>query len=449
MTTAAVTLWGTRIGAVSWRDGLGWFEYTPAFLASGIEVAPFTMPLGESRRGRVWSFPALRGDTFRGLPGLVADALPDRFGNAVIDAWIAGRGVAREDFDPVKRLCYVGSRGSGALEFEPAELARREESDVLDVAALVELASLVLTDREAFAVRLGEEGEARTSAVNDILRVGTSAGGARAKAVILWNPDTGEVRSGQVSDPAATGRGLTHWILKFDGVAGNRDRELLDPEGYGLIEYAYHLMAVAAGIEMTECRLLREGGRHHFATRRFDRTDDGKKLHMQTLCALAHLDFELAGAHSYEQAMQLMRRLGLPLSALEEQLRRAAFNVLARNQDDHTKNIAFLMDKRGRWSLSPAYDVTYAYNPAGEWTGQHQMMLNGKRDAFELEDFVEVGRTVGLKRGRARAIVEEVAAVVERWPDFAAEAGVEPEDVARIQRTLRRIGTDGSLRAEA
>ena len=423
MTVANVRLWGTTIGAVSWnhdRDS-ALFEYDPAFMPGGRQLAPLTMPLAS----KIYSFPALPRQTFHGLPGLLADSLPDRFGNALIDAWLAREGRDPGDFNPVERLCYVGSRGMGALEFLPAT-GPRHRSARLDVAALVELASDILTGRTALEGSLAPAGRER--ALRDLLRVGTSAGGARAKAVIAWNPETEEVRSGQTK----AGDGFSHWLLKFDGVAGNSARELEDPQGYGLIEYAYHLMARAAGIQMTECRILHETGRHHFMTRRFDRTDAGGKIHMQSLGALAHSDFNQPGAYSYEQALRVIDRLGLGKDAAEEQFRRMAFNIVARNQDDHVKNIAFLMDRSGRWWLSPAFDVTYSYNPEG-WTGAHQMTLNGKRDGFEVSDFVACARNASLRRGRATAILREVQGAVSRWREFAEAAGV-PE------HSLRRIG---------
>ncbi len=424
MTVAEVRLWGRTIGAVSWGDDRGFahFEYDPAFIPGGRQVAPLTMPLASE----IYSFPALPRRTFHGLPGLLADSLPDRFGNALIDAWLVGRGRDPGDFNAVERLCYVGSRGMGALEFVPATSPQDTTASV-DVAALVELAGEILTKRAAFGSSLAPA--RREQALQDILRVGTSAGGARAKAVIAWNPVTDEVRSGQIK----AGDGSSHWLLKFDGVAGNKDKELDDPQGYGLIEYAYHTMARAAGIEMTECRILHENGRHHFMTRRFDRTDTGRKIHVQSLGSLAHYDFNQAGAYSYEQALRVIDRLGLGKDAAEEQFRRMAFNIVARNQDDHVKNIAFLMDRSGRWSLSPAFDVTYSYNPAGRWTGAHQMTLNGKRDGFAVDDFVACARNAALKRGRATAILGEVEQAVSRWREFAEEAGVPG-------KTTRRIG---------
>ena len=265
------------------------------------------------------------------------------------------------------------------------------------------------------------------------MRVGTSAGGARAKALVAWNRETGEVRSGQLDAPP----GFSHWLLKFDGVSGNRDKELADPTRYGLIEYAYHHMAVAADITMTECRLLEEGGRRHFMTRRFDRDAAGHRLHMQSLAALAHLDFNQARAHSYEQAFYVLARLGLAKTEAEELFRRMVFNVVARNQDDHVKNIAFLMDPQGRWSLAPAYDVIWAYNPRGAWTGAHQMTLNGKADDFVFDDLEAVARTAALRRGRARAILDEVIAAVRGWPAHATAAGVAGERIEAIGATHR------------
>lgn len=428
-TLAEVRLWGRTIGAVSLAedDGVAAFQYDPAFVRSGIQLAPVVMPLSN----RVYRFPALARQTFHGLPGLLADSLPDKFGNALIDAWLAGQGRTPGSFNAVERLCYTGSRGMGALEFAPMSGPRLQESGQVDVEALVRLASAVLASRNDLAASFGDDEKA--VALKDILRVGTSAGGARAKAVIAWNPATHEVRSGQVE----AGDGFEYWLLKFDGVSGNRDRELDDPQGYGAIEYAYYLMAQAAGIAMSECRLLEEGGRRHFMTRRFDRTEDGGKLHMQSLCALAHFDFNQAGAYSYEQAMLLIRRLGLLMQAREEQFRRMAFNIVARNQDDHVKNIAFLMDRRGNWSLSPAFDVTFSYNPQGIWTGSHQMTMNGKRDGFTLEDFRECGRAVGLKRGRAEAILGQVCEAVSRWPEFAAQAGVAEPWMEQVRVQLR------------
>ncbi|HET7569161.1 MAG TPA: type II toxin-antitoxin system HipA family toxin [Gammaproteobacteria bacterium] len=433
-TVAEVHLWGAQIGAVSWDPDreLGAFEYAPAFRDSGIQVAPLTMPLGPA----IYEFPELARASFHGLPGLLADSLPDKFGHAVIDAWLARTGRSPADFSPVDRLLYIGRRAMGALEFHPAR-ARREGAHPIDVAELVELASRILTRREHFHADLGHDGDERRQAMKDILQVGVSAGGARAKAIVAWNPDTNEVRSGQVPAPA----GFGYWLLKFDGVSHNRDRDILaDPQGYGLIEYAYHHMARAAGIEMTECRLLAENGRHHFMTKRFDRTDSGDRLHMQSLSGIAHLDFNQAGAHGYEQAFQVIERLKLGKDAIEEQFRRMVFNIAARNQDDHTKNIAFLMDRRGRWSLSPAFDLNFAYNPSGQWTSRHQMSINGKRENITRDDLLTVADRFRITLPRANKFVDQVADAVARWPEFAKEAGIGGQrtmEIGRLHRNLR------------
>lgn len=426
---ARVQLWGRTIGAVSLDEGrdVAAFQYDPDFAGSGIELSPLVMPLS----GRVYEFPALPRNTFHGLPGLLADSLPDRFGNALIDAWLATQGRTPGHFNAVERLCYIGARGMGALEFAPAVGPKAGKATMIEVDALVRLAGEVLTHRGDLQGHFHAAG--KEAALQDILRVGTSAGGARAKAVIAWNRATNEVRSGQI----ATDEGFEHWLLKFDGVAGNKDKELEDPKGYGAVEFAYHLMARAAGITMTECRLLEENGRRHFMTRRFDRLPGGGKRHMQSLCAMAHFDFNQAGAYGYEQALLTIRRLELPMSAVEEQFRRMVFNVVARNQDDHVKNISFLMDKLGEWSLAPAFDVTYSYNPSGSWTATHQMTINGKRDGFVRADFEQCAKAAVMKRGRAGAILDEVVAAVQRWPEFAAEAKLSDEWRDRIQKTHR------------
>jgi serine/threonine-protein kinase HipA len=430
VTVAEVKLWGKSIGAVSWDEGAGLahFEYDPDFIRSGIEVAPLTMPLSK----QIYTFPALPRETFHGLPGLLADSLPDDFGNALINVWLANQGRSPETFNPVERLCYTGIRGMGALEYLPSQGAFKGKSELVDVKALVELASKILTKRNALQGFF--DPELREDSLQDILRVGTSAGGARAKAIIAWNQKTNEVRSGQVK----AGKGFSYWLLKFDGVSGNRDKELDDPAGYGLIEHAYYHMAKKAGIDMEESRLLKENGRSHFMTRRFDRTDTGQKIHMQSFCAMEHFDFKKAGAHSYEQALRTIRKLGMPMAMIEEQFRRMAFNIIGRNQDDHVKNIAFLMDKAGNWSLSPAFDMTYSYNPQGDWTSRHQMSLNSKRDDFTIEDFKACAKNASMKRGRAEEIVRQVQEAVLQWNYFAAKSGVPPEvadGIAKAHRT--------------
>lgn len=429
MTLGAVKLWGRTIGAVSLEEGsrIATFQYEPAFAKSGIEVSPITMPLSE----RIYQFADLPENTFHGLPGLLADSLPDRFGNALINAWLATQGRTPESFNAVERLCYTGTRGMGALEYAPALGPKRQAAKKIDIDALVALASEILGQRGKIRASLASD--RRKNALNDILRVGTSAGGARAKAIVAWNRDTDEVRSGQV----ATGPGFTYWLLKFDGVAGNNDKELEDPQGYGAVEYAYSLMAKASGIVMSECDLLEEYGRRHFMSRRFDRLEGGEKVHMQSLCALAHFDFNQAGAYSYEQALWTIRQLNLPMEAVEEQFRRMVFNVIARNQDDHVKNIAFLMDKTGRWSLAPAFDMTYSYNPGGHWTAAHQMSINGKRDDFTRADLRAAARSGLMKRGRAEAIIEQVSAAVANWPKYAKRAKVNSDWRKHIQKNHR------------
>ena len=426
---AEVRLWGSLIGAVAYSEGdvAASFQYSPAFLDSGIELSPLMMPLAAA----VYRFPELSHRSFHGLPGLLADSLPDTFGNAVINAWLASEGRHNDSLNPVERLCYTGTRGMGALEFAPIIGPNATSSSRVYVDRLVELATDVLAHRDNLEVSFQDAEKA--DALRDILRVSTSAGGARAKAVVAWNENTNEVRSGQVEAKA----GFSDWVLKFDGVGRNRDKEMADPQGYGAIEYAYHRMAVDAGIEMAECRLLEENGRRHFMTKRFDRTADGDKVHMQSLGGIAHFDYNEAGLYSYEQALGIIHRLELGIDAIEAQFRRMAFNIIARNQDDHVKNIAFLMDRRGRWRLAPAFDVTYAFQPQGLWTSRHQMTMNGKQDNFSLNDFRACARHAGMKRGRAEDIVEAVRHVVSGWQDYADAVGVDPEHRDRIQNALR------------
>jgi serine/threonine-protein kinase HipA len=426
---ARVILWGSVIGAVTWLEDreVGVFQYAPDFLGSSIQLAPLIMPLGEFP----YEFPALARNTFKGLPGLIADSLPDKFGNAIIDAWLASQGRTAASFHPVERLCYIGSRGMGALEFEPATLGPPTSTKAVEVANLVDLANLILDERAGLGGVFtgGDDREA----IEDILRVGTSAGGARAKAILAWNPETNEFRSGQVDVEA----GFEHWLMKFDGVSNNRDKELADPMGYGKIEYAYHLMAVEAGIKMAPCRLHHEGGRSHFMTKRFDRSATGGKRHMQSLGAIAHYDYNQPASYSYEQAIQVIRRLVLPREDLDQQVLRAMFNVVVRNHDDHVKNIAFLMNRRGKWSLSPAFDISYAWDPRGEWTSRHQMSVNGKRDEFEREDLIALANVAGIKKARANGMVDRAIETVRRWPDFAEKAGVADARAAEIQTNQR------------
>jgi len=420
---AVVRLWDRAVGAVAWNPdrGVAAFEYEPSFLRHGLDIAPLTMPL---RRG-MFSFPALNRATFNGLPGLLVDALPDRFGNRIIDVWLAQRGRTASSFFPVERLCYMGSRGMGALEFKPAIGPRIRTAEPLEVSELAKLAANILHHRTSWAVNLKGE---KAAALMTIIRVGTSAGGNRAKAVIALNPRTGDVRSGQ----DAPQPGFEQWILKFDGVD---DATPGDPQGFGRIEYAYHRMAVAAGIRMMECRMLEQGGRAHFMTRRFDRDAHGGKIHMQSLCAMAHYDFNASGQYGYEQALSVIQQLNLGHSSMQELFRRMVFNVLARNQDDHTRNIAFLMDRKGQWRLAPAFDVVWACNPAGNWTNRHQMTVNGKRDNFTMFDLLHVADQFGIKQ--AREIIEQVGTAVAAWPTFARAANVSNRIIAAIAKTHR------------
>ena len=422
-------MWGRTIGAVTLEDDRDYaaFQYEASFARSGIEISPIVMPLAPD----VYAFPALPRPTFHGLPGLLADSLPDKFGNALIDAWLATQGRLPNSFNAVERLCYTGARGMGALEFSPQLGPRPRQTAHIQVDALVSLASEILTHRADFKTSF--EAPKRQAALKHILQVGTSAGGARAKAIVAWNEKTNEVRSGQVK----AGPGFGYWLLKFDGVSGNKDKELEDPKGYGTIEYAYSKMAAAAGIEMSECRLFEENGRRHFMTKRFDRLEGGEKLHMQSLGALAHFDYKTAGAYGYEQALLTIQQLGLPMTALEQQFRRMAFNVVARNQDDHVKNIAFLMDRRGEWSLSPAFDVTYSYNPSGEWTANHQMTISGKRDRFTKDDMYACARVANIKKARADSILRHVTEAVADWSGFADTAKVDEAMAREVQSNLR------------
>ncbi|MCZ7450819.1 type II toxin-antitoxin system HipA family toxin [Agrobacterium rhizogenes] len=434
-TDASVVLWGREVAAVSWLADSGYavFQYDPEFAQSGIELSPLVMPLSADP----YSFPSLPKTTFKGLPGMLADALPDKYGDRLINTWLAEQGRGPESFNPVERLCYVGTRGMGALEFRPSLLGTNRKARNIEVANLVRLANIVLSEKaDLEGIPAGKNDLA---AIDDILRVGTSAGGARAKAILAWNEETGEFRHGQID----AGEGFEHWLMKFDGIDSNRDKEEPDPQGFGLIEYAYYLMAIDAGIEMMPSRLHHEGGRSHFMTRRFDRPVDRRgvthKLHMQSLCALQHFDFNDPRGYSYEQAILTIRELGLGAPALEQQFIRAVFNVIARNQDDHVKNIAFLMNQEGDWKLSPAFNVNYSYNPGGEWTGQHQMSLNGKRDGFDLKDLLAFAENASIKPTRAKSLVAGIRDVLSSWPQYASKAGIDENTVRRIGRTHRLI----------
>jgi len=427
MTTATVTLWGTAIGYVSMDHGerFARFEYDPAFAAAGIELAPLVMP---AAKGRIYQFPELPPRSFHGLPGLLADSLPDRYGNRLIDVWLARTGRTREQFHAVDRLCYTGTRGMGALEFEPSTGPKELADRPLEVQQLVELAAMAFAEKDSLAAKL--DGKGGDQALLDILSVGTSAGGARAKAVIAFEPQTHEVRSGQTQLPP----GFEHWLIKFDGVRFGGDWGIADPAGYGLLEYAYSQLAKACGIEMSECRLLRENGRSHFLTRRFDRDADGKRF-VQTFAALGHYDYYESGACSYEQLFLTMKRLGVPHTSVEQQFRRVLFNLVGCNQDDHVKNFAFVMDRKGNWDLAPAYDLCHA--EGSDFTRHHQLSVNGKTHDFTREDLKQLADYAGLPRGRDKRILEQVCDAFATWPQLAAELEIPVPLVQHVSRTLR------------
>ena len=427
---AEIWLWDKLAGAILWDENRQFasFEFDPGFLRTGWNIAPMTMPLSQGRK--IHSFPELRKsrgeafDTFKGLPGLLADMLPDKYGNKLINAWLVQNGRPADSLNPVELLCFIGKRGVGALEIKPPLRDEATKSSSLEIESLVGIANKILNSRENFRTDLSKEEE---SALADILKIGTSAGGARAKAVIAYNPKTGEVKSGQVKAPS----GFSHWLIKFDGVA---DTQLGVSSGYGKVEMAYYLMAEAAGIQMSECRLLEEKGRAHFMTKRFDRTETGEKVHMQSLCGLRHFDFNQVGAFGYEQVFETMRMLRLSYPEAEQMFLRMVFNVLARNCDDHTKNFAFLMDQSGKWSQSPAFDICHAYRPGSLWVSSQSLTVNGKRDGINDSDFLEVARHMNIKKPMEK--IEQVKAAVKRWNEFAEVVKVETKLRDSIWKTL-------------
>lgn len=418
------------VGAVRWDEKrqLGSFQYAPAWLRKGLELAPLTMPLRQG--SRIYTFPELRAernspfDTYKGLPGLLADALPDKYGNELIRLWLAKNNRATGSMNPVEQLCFIGSRGMGALEFEPTVLQTMQRNFSIELDSLVDYAAQMLQKREAFVTQLSSDEE---KAMKDILRIGTSAGGARPKAVISFNEKTKEVRSGQ----AHAAKGFSQWIIKLDGVS---DEQFGKSLGYGRVEMAYANMAKAAGIEMMECRLLEENGRAHFMTRRFDRDEEGNKIHMQSWCAIRHFDFNQVGLYSYEQLFETMRMLNLSYPEMQQMFRRMVFNILGRNCDDHTKNFAFLMDNTGKWRLAPAFDVCYAYRPDSYWVSKQSLSLNGKREGFTEDDFLSLAKSIGIKK--APQIILEVKQALENWMQFADEVAVSEELKKGIQKNL-------------
>lgn len=422
--TVDVKLWNENVGTLAWNEdkGVAAFEFDDKFLKSNLDIAPITMPLSRSGE-RVYEFVGNKTNCFKGLPGLFADALPDDFGNQIINEWFANHGLAGSVITPLDRLCYVGQRAMGALEFEPSKMIDGlGTSSVVHIQELTELAKSVLNDRQVFQDKLTQ----RDKPILDILKIGTSAGGAKPKAIIAFNELTGEVRSGQVKAP----QDFSYWLLKFDGMEYGKITD--NPLGIGNIEYAYYLMAKDAGINMMESKLLQEGIYNHFMTKRFDRTSSGEKLHVQTLAGIAHFDRDQR--HSYEEAFRILRTLKLSYPEQEEFFRRMVFNVVARNHDDHTKNHSFLMDRTGKWKLAPAYDLCYSYSPSGTWTNKHQMSLNGKQDDFIFSDLTKVADRMGINNGKE--IVEKVVDTVARWDEFAKEAGVSSTFSAFVKQNL-------------
>lgn len=421
---ARVKMFGLPVGTFRWdeRYEVAQFEYERSFVGRGLEPSPLMMPV---REGRVYSFANLNRETFMGLPGMLADSLPDTYGRALFDRWLSLTG--HTSSNPIETLCFLGKRCMGALEFEPAIDISFNQNQLFEIESLVDVARDALKEKATFDTNLADDTKA---AIAEILRLGTSAGGQRAKAIIAYNKTTGEVRSGQLEAPD----GFDYYLIKLDGVTARAG--FRETENYGRLEYSFYKLAKNCGIEMTECSLIEENGRAHFLTQRFDR-ENGKKIHMQTLCALAHYDFRLLRGYSYEQAFNVMRSLRLPYSAAKEMFRRMVFNVVVRNQDDHTKNISFLMGEDGRWRLSPAYDMGYAYNPNGGWTSMHQMSIAGKFDDITKEDLLSFAKANNIKD--ANDVISEVLDGVASWPAIAKECGVPSEMIEKILPNMCRL----------
>ena len=432
-TTAEVYLWGTRIGIIhqDLKSLYATFEYDKNFADSGIEVSPIRMPLGLN----LYEFPGLAGEPFYGLPGLVADSLPDKFGNAVIEQWLNRQGKSITDFTAIDRLCYTGKRGMGALEYVPAisDIGNIDES--IDVREMVKFASDILSKRETISFSAKDN-----LTYAQLVQVGSSAGGARAKALIAWNEQTNEVRSGQIQ----LGTGFDYWLMKFDNVSKNGDHGLEDRPEYTLIEYAYYLMAKDAGITMEECRIYESEGDHHFMTKRFDRAD-GKKVHMQSLGSLAHISYQEPGICGYELASRYMKELDLTAAEIEQFYRRMVFNVLAVNQDDHVKNVSFLMDRSGEWTLSPAYDITFSYDAGNKWLRAHQMTINGKTDNIELNDLLEAGKAMEIREHRCKDIINDIQQVVSDFSKYASKVGIKDSTTNYICSVIGKSAVSLSL----
>lgn len=433
MNTAYVKIWNELVGAVAWDEatGIATFEYDSKFKNLGWELAPLQMPL--SAANSIFSFPALKKksdnylDTFKGLPGLLADVLPDRYGSELINLWLAKQGRPLNSMNPVEMLCFIGTRGMGALEFEPVTIKETSRTFSIEMESLVDTARKLLSEKESFVTNLKADEE---KAMLEILRIGTSAGGARPKAVIAYNEKTGEVRSGQTNVP----KNFEHYLIKLDGVSAI---QLGSSQGYGRVEMAYYNMALACGITMMPSRLLEENGRAHFMTKRFDREGSSTRHHMQTFCAMKHFDYNQVNSYSYEQLFQTMRELRMDYSDAEQMFRRMVFNVAAKNCDDHTKNFAFRLKQGGKWELAPAYDLCHAYKPEHKWVSQHALSMNGKRDQITMEDLLIIGESI--KNKKAEEVIDEISEVVSRWKTFADEVGVEHQLRDEIGKTLIRL----------
>ena len=423
--TAEVFLWGTRIGIVHQDEGKSYisFEYDKNFIKSGIELSPIRMPLSS----RVYTFPELAGSAFHGAPGLVADSLPDKFGNRVIERWLSEQGRSLRDFNVIDRLCYTGQRGMGALEYHPVSGPDKAGVEDIDIAKMVKFASDILSGKKEQQIRLTDD-----PGYSQLIRLGTSAGGARAKALIAWNEEKGLIKSGQID----AGNGYEYWLLKFDGVKKNGDHELEDEVEYTRIEYAYSLMAKNAGINMSECRLFEENGRYHFMTKRFDRIQN-QKLHMQTLGALAHIDYNLPGQTGYEEAADITMKLTNSAADVLELYRRMVFNVILINQDDHVKNFAYLMNKKGEWKLAPAYDMTFSYNPDNTWLRAHQMRINGKTDEITYDDLIASGKAMGLSKIKCDKIINLTQNIADEISDYLQKVGVCDKTINMLEGVIK------------
>ena len=418
-----VKLYDEILGTIDWNanKGSSIFQYSNNALNREIEPSPIIMPtqerIFETNRDHI---------NFHNLPYLLSDSMPDDFGNTMMKEWLKQKKLSIDDINPVDRLTYVGRRGMGALEYEPVSYKENNNYNVT-ISELLEVAKKVLEGKEETSYD-----DLDKDSLSDILRIGTSVGGARAKALVAIKFDSNkkitEIKSGDITQT----EGYSYWLLKIDGA---NEKTLGEGEGLGKIEYAYYLLAKESGIEMSDSILFEENNRFHFLTKRFDRTDNGDKIHMQTFGALAGIDYKIQKASSYETLFRVMKRLSLPYYQFEQQYRRALFNVIARNHDDHVKNFSFLMDKVGKWKISPAYDINYSYSPGGTWTNVHQSSINNKFDNFSRDDLLSLGKTFGIKK--ANHILDEIIAAVNLWPKIATEVDIPKKEIEARSKGLR------------